>query len=99
MQLSAIKKQLDSAKAPSPVFQTPKKQLEVAPSFSLQKDSKPDKSDQQADAWDPRSLSTAPDVAYGEKAVSTAESDTPTGKGQSPDPAKIIDWVLKKQTE
>ena len=99
VQLSAIKKKIDSAKTPSPVFQAPKKRLEAAPSFNLQKDSKPDKSDQQADAWDPGSLSTTPDVAYNEKAVSTAESDPSTAKGQSPDPAKIIDWLLKKQPE
>ncbi len=99
VQLSAIQKKIGYAKTPSPVFQAPKKRLEVAPSFNLQKDSKPDKSDQQADAWGPRSLSTTPDVAYSEKAVSTAESDPSTAKGQSPDPAKIIDWLLKKQTE
>jgi septal ring factor EnvC (AmiA/AmiB activator) len=99
VQLSAIKREIGSAETPSPVFQAPKQRLEVAPSFNLQKDSKADKSDQQADAWGPRRLSTTPDVAYSAKAASTAESDPSTAKGQSPDPAKIIDWLLKKQTE
>jgi septal ring factor EnvC (AmiA/AmiB activator) len=99
MQLSAIQKKLASAEKAPVIVQAPKKRPEAAPSFNLQKDNETDKFDRPPDDRGPENLSETDDTTDRAKDVSTAASDLPIAKAHSPDPAKLIDWLLKKQSE
>lgn len=98
-QLIALRKEIDSAETASSIVQAPKKMPEAAPSFNLQKDDETDKFDRPPDDRGPESLSETDRMPYRAEAVSTAESDPSTAKAQPPDPANLIDWLLKKQSE
>ena len=99
VQLIALKKKIDAAETVSSLVQAPKKQPEETASINLQKDDEINKSDRPPDIRDSVSLSETGDTTYRTKAVSKAERDPFTAKEQSPDPARIIDWLLKKHSE
>jgi len=69
------------------------------PSFNLQKGDETDKFDRPPDDRGPERLSKTEDTTDRAKDVLTAESDPSAAKALSPDPAKLIDWLLKKQSE
>jgi hypothetical protein len=98
-QLIALRKKIGSAETAPVIVQAPKKQLEAVPSFSLQKDKETDELDRPSDHRGPESLSKTENTTDRAKDVLTAESDPSTAKAHSPDPAKLIDWLLKKQSE
>jgi DNA repair exonuclease SbcCD ATPase subunit len=98
-QLITLRKKIDSAEAAPVIVQAPKKQPEVVPSFNLQKDEETDKFDRPLDDRVPESLGETDGTTDHAKDVLTAESDPPVAKAHSPDPAKLIDWLLKKQSE
>ena len=98
-QLIALRKKIGSAETAPSLVQAPKKRPEAVPSFNLQKDKETDKFDRPPDDQGPESLSETDDKTYRAKDVSTAGSDSSTAKANSPDPAKLIDWLLKKQSD
>jgi hypothetical protein len=98
-QLVALRKEIDSAEAAPVIVQAPKKQPEAVPSFNLQKGDETDKFDRPPDDRGPERLSKTEDTTDRAKDVLTAESDPSAAKALSPDPAKLIDWLLKKQSE
>jgi DNA repair exonuclease SbcCD ATPase subunit len=98
-QLIALKNKIGTTATASPLVQAPKKPPEMAPSFDLQKDVEADKFDQPATVQDLSSLSETDDMVLNGKAASTAGNDPSTTDPQSPDPALLIDWLLKKQSE
>jgi chromosome segregation ATPase len=98
-QLITLRKKIDSAETASSIVKAPKKMPEAALSFNLQKDDETDKFDRPPEDRGPESLSEIDKTTYRAEAISTAESDPSTAKAQSPDPAKLIDWLLNKQSE
>jgi len=99
MQLSAIQNKLASIETAPVIVQAPKKRPETLSSLSLQKDKETDKFDRPPDDRGPGRLSKEDDTTDRAKEVPTAESDLPIAKAHSPDPAKLIDWLLEKQSE
>ena len=98
MQLSAIQENLAAETAPV-IVQGPKKRPAAVPSFNLQKDKETGKFDRPLDDRGPGRLSKIDDTTDRVKDVPTVESDPSIAKAHSPDPAKLIDWLLKKQSE
>jgi len=98
-QLIALRKEMGSAETAPVIVQAPKKRPEAVPSFKLQKDEETDIFDRPPDDRGPESLSETDDTTDRAKDVLTAASDPPIAKAHSPDPAKLIDWLLKKQSE
>jgi len=98
-QLIALKEKIETTETASSLVQAPKKRPEAAPSFNLKKDEETDKFDRPPDDRGPENLSETDDTTDRAKDVSTAASDLPIAKAHSPDPAKLIDWLLKKQSE
>ena len=98
-QLITLRKKIGSAETAPVIVQVPKKRPEAVPSFNLQKDKGTDKFDRPPDDRGPESLSKTDDTTDRAKDVPTVASDPPIAKAYSPDPAKLIDWLLKKQSE
>ena len=99
MQLSAIQEKLASIETAPVIVQAPTKRPEALPSFNLQRDKETDKFNRPPDDRGPERLSETDDTTDRVKDVPTVESDPSIAKAHSPDPAKLIDWLLKKQTE
>ena len=99
MQLSAIQEKLAAIETAPMIVQAPKKRPEAVPSFNLQEDKETDKFDRPPDDRDPERLSKTDDTAGRAKEIPTVKSDPHIAKAHSPDPAKLIDWLLKKQSE
>ena len=98
-QLITLRKKIGSAETAPVIVQAPKKRPEALPSFNLQRDKETDKFNWPPDDRGPENLSETDDTTDRAKDVSTAASDLPIAKAHSPDPAKLIDWLLKKQIE
>ena len=98
-QLIALNEKIDAAETLSPLVEAPKKRPEATASSNLHKDDETEKPDRPPDIRGPVRLSESGDTTYRAKAVSKAESDPSTAKEQSPDPARLIDWLLKKRSE
>ena len=99
LQLIALKKKIDAAETVSSLVKATKKRSEPTASINYQKDHETDQPDWPQDTRDPVRLSETGNTTYRAKAVSTPESDPVTAKEPSPDPARIIDWLLKKHSE
>ena len=99
MQLSAIQDKLASIETAPVIVQAPKKQPETVPSLNLPKDKGTDKFDRPPDDRGPERLSKTDDTTERAKELPTVESDPHIAKAHSPDPTKLIDWLLKKQSE
>jgi DNA repair exonuclease SbcCD ATPase subunit len=98
-QLITLRQKLESAETAPVMVQAPKNRPEALPSLNVQKDKEADKLDRLPDDGSPERLSKTDDTADRAKEVPTAESDLPIAKAHSPDPAKLIDWLLEKQSE
>jgi hypothetical protein len=98
-QLITLRKKIGSAETAPAIVQAPKKRPEAVPSFNLQKDKETDKFNRPPDDRGPERLSKTDDTTDRAQDVPTVESDPPIAKAHSPDPAKLIDWLLKKQSE
>ena len=99
VQLTALKKKIDAAETVSSLVRAPKKRSEGTASITLQKDAGTDRPDRPPDVRGPARLRETDDTTYRAEAVSAAESDPLTVKEPSPDPARLIDWLLKKHSE
>lgn len=99
MQLSAIQEKVAAAETAPVIVQAPKKRPEAVPSFNFQKDKETDKVDRPPDDRGSERLSKIDDTTDRVKDVPTVASDPSIAKAHSPDPAKLIDWLLKKQSE
>lgn len=98
-QLITLRKKIGSAETAPVIVQAPKKRPEAVPSFNLQKHKETDKFNRPPDDRGPERLSKTDDTTDRAKDVPTVESDPSIAKAHSPDPAKLIDWLLKKQSE
>jgi DNA repair exonuclease SbcCD ATPase subunit len=98
-QLIALRKKIESTETAPVIVRAPKKQPEALPSFNLQKDKEAGKFDRPPDDRGPERLSKTDDTTDRAKETPTAASDPSIAKAHSPDPAKLIDWLLKKQSE
>jgi DNA repair exonuclease SbcCD ATPase subunit len=99
MQLSAIQEKLAAAETAPVIVQAPKKRPEAVPPFNLQKDKETDKFDRPPDDRGSERLSKTDDTTDRAKDVATVTNEPRIAKAHSPDPAKLIDWLLKKQSE
>ena len=99
VQLSAIQKKLASIETAPVIVQAPKKRPEALPSLNLQKGKETDKFDQPPEDRGPERLSKTDDMIDRAKDAPTVASDPHIAKAHSPDPAKLIDWLLQKQSE
>jgi hypothetical protein len=98
-QLIALRQKIDATETAPVMVQAPQKRPEQLPSSTLQKDKEADKFDRPPDDRGPARLSKTEDTTDRTKEVPTSPSDPSIAKAQSPDPAKLIDWLLKKQSE
>lgn len=99
MQLSAIQKKLASIETAPVIVEAPKKRPEALPSLNLQEAKETDKFGLEPDDRGPERFSKTDETTDRAKEVPTATSDPSIAKANSPDPAKLIDWLLKKQSE
>ncbi|MGD1975436.1 MAG: hypothetical protein PVH37_13310 [Desulfobacterales bacterium] len=98
-QLIALRQKIESTETAPVMVQTPEKRTEALPSLNLQKDEKADKFDRLPEDGRAERLSKTADTTKRAKKAPTAVSDPSLASAQSPDPAKLIDWLLKKQSE
>jgi septal ring factor EnvC (AmiA/AmiB activator) len=98
-QLITLRQKIDSTETAPVMVQTPKNRPEALPSLNLQKDKEAGKFDRLPDDGSPERLSKTADTTKRAKEALTAVSDPSIARAQSPDPAKLIDWLLKKQSE
>ena len=98
-QLIALRQKIDSAETAPVMVQAPKKRPEALPSFNLQKDKETGKFNRPPDDGGYERLSKTDDTTDRAKEAPTTTSDPSIASAHSPDPAKLIDWLLKKQSE
>ena len=98
-QLIALRQKIESTEIAPVMVQTPEKRPEALPSLNLQKDKEAGKFDRLPDDGNPARLSKTADTTKRAKEAPTTVSDPSLARAQSPDPAKLIDWLLKKQSE
>ena len=98
-QLIALRQKIESTEIAPVMVQAPKNRPEALPTLNLQKAKETDKFDLETDDRGPERLSKTDDTTDLAKEVPTAVSDPSIARAQSPDPAKLIDWLLKKQSE